>query len=259
MNETPLVGRRILVTRRPEQASPLIARLTELGATVVAVPAIAIAAPEDPASLDAALARINAYDWLIFTSGNAVRAVADRLEALGLSRELRGPRIATVGPATSEAVTDRFHGHVVDLEPETESRAEGLLAAFAERGWPDDQHCLVPQGDRARDVIAAGLRARGAHVDAVVAYRTIVPAGFAAALTNARQERIDLVLFASPSAVETFVAAAGEDTQGLPVAVIGPVTEEAARAAGFTVLAVARSSTTEELVTATVRCLTPSA
>jgi uroporphyrinogen-III synthase len=66
-------------------------------------------------------------------------------------------------------------------------------------------------------------------------------------------------LFASPSAVETFVAAAGEDAQGLPVAVIGPVTEEAARAAGFAVLAVARSSTTEELVAATIRCLTPSA
>jgi uroporphyrinogen-III synthase len=259
MNDAPLTGRRILVTRRPEQASLLIERLTELGAAVVAVPAIAIAAPDDPAPLDAALARISAYDWLIFTSGNAVRAVADRLEALGLSLELRGPRIAAVGPATSAAVADRFHGRAVDLEPKAELRAEGLLAAFADRGWPSDQRCLLPQGDRARDVVAAGLREKGARVDVVVAYRTVVPAGFADALAKARRERIDLALFASPSAVESFVAVAGERARTLPVAAIGPITAEAARAAGLTVLAVAESSTIDDLVKAAVRSFGPSA
>jgi uroporphyrinogen-III synthase len=256
MSEKPLVGRRILVTRRPEQAAPLIARLSELGATVVAVPAIAIAAPEAPAPLDAALARIQDYAWVIFTSGNAVNAVADRLAARGGPAALRGPAIASVGPATTRELAERFPDCVVELQPSADFRAEGLLAAFAQRGWPSHRRCLVPQGDRGRDLIATTLRERGAQVDVVIAYRTIAPAGFADALANAQKERIDLALFASPSAVEGFVAAAGEAARAFPAAVIGPTTAEAARAAGLTVLSVATSSTVEDLVAAAVSCFT---
>jgi uroporphyrinogen-III synthase len=258
MSERPRAGRRILVTRRPEQASPLIARLNELGATVLAVPAIAIAPPEDLATLDAALARAKdakEYDWVIFTSGNAVRAVADRLALSDQAPSLPGPLIASVGPATTRAIAERLAGRSVDLQPATDFRAEGLLAAFAEHGWPSDQRCLLPQGDRARDVIAPGLREHGARVDAVVAYRTVVPVGFADALASAQQEEVHLALFASPSAVESFVAAAGARARSLPVAAIGPITAEAARVAGLTVLGVAESSTIEDLVAVAVRCL----
>jgi len=256
MSGAPLAGRRILVTRRPEQASDLIGRLSQLGATVIAVPAIAVAAPEDPEPFDAALTRLRDYGWLILTSGNAVKAVADRLALRGLPSALRGPAIASVGPATTRALAERFPGRAVDLEPVADFRAEGLLAAFAERGWPRSQRCLIPQSDRGRDVLAVGLRAQGALVDVVVAYRTVAPAGFAESLANARRERIDLALFASPSAVEGFVAAAGQDARALPVAAIGPTTAEAARGAGLNVLGVASSSTIDDLVAVAVRCLT---
>jgi uroporphyrinogen-III synthase len=255
MSDAPLAGRRVLVTRRPEQASSLTARLTELGATVVSVPAIAVASPEDPAPFDTALARIGDYDWVVFTSGNAVNAVADRLAQRAQTAALVGPAVASVGPATTRALAERFPGRAVELQPAADFSAEGLLAAFAQRGWPRDQRCLIPHGDRAREVIAAELRHRGAHVDVVVAYRTVVPAGFAEALAHAQRERIDLALFASPSAVEAFASAAGEATPALPVVAIGPITAEAARAAGLSVLAVAESSTVDALVAAVVRGL----
>jgi uroporphyrinogen-III synthase len=259
MTTAPLAGRRILVTRRAEQASALVERLTELGAEVVAVPAIAIVTPEDTVPLDTALARILRYDWLVFTSGNAVRAVADRLETLGRPAALGSLRVACVGPATSHVVGERFRDHAVVLQPTSDFRGEGLLAAFAEHGWLESCRCLLPLGDRARDVVATGLTSHGAHVDAVVAYRTVVPPGFAEALAAARRQRIDLALFASPSAVENFAGAAAEAVGGWPVAVMGPVTEAAARAAGLAVIDVARPSTIEGLIAATLRCLAANA
>ena len=259
MSDAPLAGRRVLVTRRPEQTSSLAARLAELGAIVVSVPAIAITSPEDPAPFDAALARIQGYDWVVFTSGNAVNAVADGLAARGQQAALVGPALASVGPATTRALAARFPDCAVELQPTADFRAEGLLMAFAERGWPRDQNCLIPHGDRARDIVAAGLRERGARVDAVVAYRTVVPDGFADALANAQRDRIDLALFASPSAVESFASAAGETARVLPIVAIGPITAEAARATGLTVLAVAESSTIDGLVKAAIRCFAASA
>jgi len=111
--------------------------------------------------------------------------------------------------------------------------------------------------DRAREVLAEGLRARGAEVDSVLAYRTVTPAGTGAVLERAVEAGADLVTLASPSAVEGLVSALGPRSTQLPVAVIGPVTEHAARAAGLDVRVVASPSTVEGLVAAIRRRFQP--
>jgi len=257
-----LGGRRILVTRRPSQAGALAERLRALGAHVVEIPAIDVAPPEEPGPLEGALARLADYDWVVLTSPNAVRAVAGRLKALGSEPLLNGarPALAAVGPSTADAINEELTGRRVDLLPTSEFRAEGLLAAFAQRRSVEGQRFLLPVADRARDVLAEGLRDQGAVVDVVVAYRTVAPANLPEAIAARLDEGIDLALFASPSAAENFASAAGDRARGLPVAVMGPVTERAARALGLDVRAVASPSTLDGLVAAAVAALTtPSA
>jgi uroporphyrinogen III methyltransferase / synthase len=245
----PLRGRRILVTRRPEQSSSLVARLREAGATVVEVPLLEIAPPEDAAPLDEALYAVDRYDWIAFTSANAVRAVADRLRALAPAPHW--PRIASVGPATTEAIHEHLPGARVDVEPPSDFRAEGLLAAL-ENGEVRARRFLLPVSHKAREILADGLAARGARVDRVVAYRTLTPANAATALGEALAAGVDVVTFASPSAVESFVELAPKGA-AVRAAVIGPVTEARARAAGLEVVLTAAPSTAAGLVDALVR------
>jgi uroporphyrinogen-III synthase len=242
-----LDGVRVLVTRRPEQADELTRRLAALGASVTEVAAVAVEPPADPRPLMAALGRIEGYDWLVLTSANAVGAVS---RALGsLARGLpRGVRIASVGPATAVAVREAF-SREPDLVPGSEFRGEGLAEAFAGTAVAG-RRMVLPTSDRARDVVASALRDRGAIVDVVGAYRTVAPADLAQRLAAALDAGIDVLTFASPSAVENVVAASGGRLVGLAAAVIGPVTERAARAAGLRVVAVASPSTVEGLVRA---------
>jgi len=240
------------VTRRREQASGLAQRLRGLGADVVEVPAIEVAPPEDMRPLDAAVRDLARYDWVVFTSANALGAVRDRARALGL--EPAFPRVAAVGAATRTAVTASFPRLAIDLEPAADFRSEGLLAAFAER-QVRGQRILLPTSDRGRPVLPGGLRALGASVDVVVAYRTVTPEGLAERLAEELAAGIDAVLFASPSAVQGLSEALPEGAAAPPAVVIGPTSEAAARAAGFSVLAVASPSTTEGLVDAALRAL----
>jgi uroporphyrinogen-III synthase len=245
-----LAGRRILVTRRPEQARSLVEGLTRRGAEVVLVPLIALGPPEDPGPFDQALLRLASYDWLVFTSANAVEAVRERLEARGLAPTLPGSaRIAVVGPSTAAAVEEHFAGAAVTLQPAAEFRAEGLLAAFDATDLAG-RRILVPQSDRARDTVTRGLRGRGGQVDAPVAYRTLGAEGAASALQEALAGGLDFVTLASPSAVEAFVLAAGPASPGIPAAVIGPITERAARQAGLDVRVVASPATVDGLLDA---------
>jgi uroporphyrinogen-III synthase len=249
-----LAGRRILVTRRPEQSVALTSGLTELGAEVVEVPLVAIAPAADPAALAAALARLDGYDWVAFTSANAVNALAD---ALAPARRALPPglRVATVGPATSRSVRERL-GTEPALEPSSDFRAEGLVRAF-DAVELTGRRVLLPVSEAARDVLAEGLRARGAEVDVVAAYRTVTPAGAAEALARALREGVDLVTLASPSAVHALMEAPGAGAAGRAVAVIGPVTEHAARAAGLDVRVVAAPATAEGLIAAIRRHFAP--
>jgi uroporphyrinogen-III synthase len=252
----PLGGRRILVTRRKSQASRLAAGLAGLGATVIEIPAIETVPPEDTRPLDQALAELAAFDWVVFTSANAVRFTRERCDAIGAQPDalIRGPRIAVVGPATAAALDEHFAGACVARMPEADFRAEGLVEAFASLEVANLRF-LLPSAERARDILPHALSARGARVEVAVAYRTVAPPSLAETLAERLQGGVDLALFASPSAVENFAAAAGELAHGLPVAVMGPVTEQAARDAGMDVRDVAAPSTVEGLIEAAVRAV----
>jgi uroporphyrinogen-III synthase len=248
MSSAALTGRRILVTRRPEQSARLARALREHGAEVVEVPLLELAPPLDPAPLEAALRSLGEYDWIAFTSANAVRAVAAGAASAAW------PRVASVGPATSEVIRELRPGGAIDREPPLDYRAEGLLAAFSEADVVG-RRFLLPLSDRARDVLADGLLARGAHVDRVVAYRTVAPAEAGPAVNWELSQGVDLVTFASPSAIDSFVTLAPDHVAGTRVAVLGPVTAARAAESGLNVVAVAQPSTVEALVDAIVRAL----
>jgi len=248
-----LQDRRILVTRRPAQSGALVEALSALGAAVVEVPLIAREPPEDPRPLDEALGRLREYQWLAFTSANAVEAVAERLAALGVPLPAT-VKIASVGPATAQAIAEQLGGRGVDLQPVSHHRAGGLVEAFRALEVAGAR-VLLPVSDRARDTLAAGLGEQGAAVDVLVAYRTLRPEGLRARLDQALAGGVDLVILASPSAVEALAGALGERARSLPVAVIGPVTEQAARESGLDVRAVATTATARGLTEAAERFL----
>jgi uroporphyrinogen-III synthase len=251
--DRPLAGRRVLLTRRPEQAEALESRLTELGAKVVLVPTIEVAPPEDPGPLDEALRNLDRFEWLVFTSANAVAAVKARLE--GRAGVLpAGLRIASLGPTTSEAVSLAFPECRVDLEPVYDYRAAGLIAAFA-RLDPPPRRVLLPVSDLSRPDLAEGVLALGATVERPIAYRTAPPPDLKARMREALAGGFDLVLFASPSAVQGFAETLGAGATDVPAVAIGPTTAEAARAAGIRVLGVADPSTADGLVAAVLRVL----
>jgi uroporphyrinogen-III synthase len=244
----PLAGRRLLVTRRLEQSTELAERLRALGAEVAELPTIVIAPPEDIGPLDDCVTRTASYDWWAFTSANAVRAVHERWQALARPLPSRIPNVATVGTATTSAFREAFDWQIA-LQPEQDFRAESLLTAF-EGVDVSGRRILLPLSDRARDVLALGLRARGAIVDTPIAYRTVAPPGLAESLSTLLQSGIDLAIFASPSAVENLAAASPQAVRGLPAAVMGPITAEAARKRGLDVQVVADPSTVEGLLSA---------
>jgi uroporphyrinogen-III synthase len=224
------------------------------------VPAIATRPVADPAALDAALRELAVarYDWLVFTSANAVESVASRCRALGVAPP-PAVRIASVGPATTGAIQEAWPAAAVAIQPVEDFRGAGLVEAFARAGGSTDaalagSRILLPVSDRARDTVETGLTALGAHVDRVVAYET-APVSSGEGLREALQRRLDAIVFASPSAVEAFHEAAGGTAERVPVVAMGPTTAEAAHAAGMSVHAVAQPSTTEGVAEALLRML----
>ncbi len=249
-----LTGRRIVVTRRRGQAVSLVQQLQARGATVLEVPSIEIVPPAEVAPLDGALRSLAGYQWVVFTSSNAVQAVIGRLAVLGLPPKLAPARVASLGPATTSAVRQAFPADPVVLEPEGEFRATGLAAAFARRGVRGAR-VLFPAGSQAREELPLELRNLGAHVDVIEAYTTHQPPDLAPRVQACLEGGFDLLTFASPSAVEAFAAAAGGRQRGLPAVVIGPTTARAAQGAGFELRGTAQPSTTEGLVEAVEQAL----
>ena len=243
----PLFGKRIVVTRAREQGGTLAARLGALGAEAIEMPTIEIGPASDYGPLDRAIAELACYDWLIFTSANGVRCFLERLDASRCDlRNLRA-RICAIGPATRAAV-EALHLKV-DLMGK-EYVAEGLLAAFAEHDLTG-KRILLPRAAVARDLVPAELARRGARVDVVEAYRTVVPEGAAERARAVLARKPDWITFTSSSTVQNFVAVAGvEALAGVKVASIGPITTATARRMGIAVTAEAREFTIEGLVEA---------
>jgi uroporphyrinogen III methyltransferase/synthase len=247
----PLFGKRIVVTRAQGvtrtkgQGDALSAPLRALGAGVIEVPTIEIRPPADFSALDGAIANLGSYDWLIFSSANGVRFFLDRLDRSATDLRALRARLCAIGPATRAAL-EALHLKV-DLMGK-EYVAEGLLEALAPYSLAG-QRVLLPRAAVARDLVPTELARRGAQVDVVEAYRTVIPesaAGRAAEVAGA-----DCVTFTSSSTVRNFVAAFGAAAlAGVQVASIGPVTSRTARELGVTVAVEAKVFTMEGLVAA---------
>jgi uroporphyrinogen III methyltransferase/synthase len=231
----PLFGKRILVTRPKDQSMELVERLEAMGAEAIEAPMIRILPPEDDGPLEEACARAGDFDWIIFSSANAVDAFIGRLLAGPADlRALGGVKLCGVGPGTAEHLTRL--GLKVDLVP-SEYRAEAVLRALSDSGGVRGLKVLLPHADIGRELIADELRKQGADVTEIVAYRTIAVEadreGEPDIYRMLLERSVDVVTFTSASAVRNFVRILGAEPAAdllaaTVVACIGPVTAEAA-------------------------------
>jgi uroporphyrinogen-III synthase len=230
-----LAGRRILITRTAEQARDLALALQARGAVTEEVATIRIVRPADWAPLDAALARLSADDWLVFTSANGARAVIERLDG-------RWPpaNLAAIGPATAAALG---RPALLPAQQDGPGLAHALLAAGARRA-------VLPRGDRATPELPRILREAGVEVVEAVAYRTL-PMDTPDPALAARLSGVDWVVLASPSALEGLLGLVSREAlAGVKLASIGGRTSAAIRAAGLAVATEAAEPTVAGLVAA---------
>jgi uroporphyrinogen III methyltransferase / synthase len=235
----PLFGWRVLVPRTREQASAVSERLREYGAVPEEVPTIAVEPPRTPQQMERAVKGLvtGRYQWVAFTSANAVRAVREKLEEYGLdARAFAGVKVAAVGEQTSAALLD--FGIRPDLVPDGQQSAEGLADA-----WPpyDDlldpiNRVLLPRADIATETLVARLTELGWEAEDVTAYRTVRAAPPPAPIREAiKGGGFDAVLFTSSSTVRNLVGIAGKPHAVTVIGVIGPQTAKTAAEFGLRV------------------------
>lgn len=229
MSAQPLSGMRILITRSHEQAAEFSRLLEAMGAAVISVPTIQIVPPQSYQPLDKALKKLPAYDWLILTSVNGVRALSKRMEKNEVDAGLfSGLSVAAIGPATKQEAESI--GLRVAVTPD-DYIAEAVVSALKDR--VRGKRILLVRAKVARDVIPNQLRKFGAEVDVAEAYETIVPAKSATKLAQALEDdnnRPQVITFTSSSTVKNFVTLLGKGKSpkevllGIVIASIGPVT-----------------------------------
>jgi uroporphyrinogen-III synthase len=234
--DKPLAGRRIIVTRAPEQAQEQIDAFQRLGAEVILLPMVSFAPPEQWEEVDEQLGRLHLFDALLFLSKNAVRSIFDRCAELGIEAwtlQATSRFIAAVGPATARALTERgIRVDYVAAKGTGESLARELGRSLAGR------RVLLPRSDQGDERLPDALREVGAEVTEVIAYRTREPAHVdPGVVALARQGEVDAIVFASPSALRNFARAVGrteliEISQGTSFVAIGATTAGAIRSAG---------------------------
>ena len=244
----PLFGRRVLVTRAAEQAAGLSERLAALGALPVEIPTIRAAPLEDGSELDAALADLSRFDWIAFTSANAVRFVFERLNALGAdARALHPVSAAAIGRATASALAKR--GVSADFIPDR-AGSDGVADGLARLGV-SGARVLLPRSDLADGRLPDRLRRAGADVREVIAYRTTMPESSRPALAEALEAGVDAAVFASASAAVNLAALLDGDVvrrmDGVAIACIGRAAAAAASELGLKVDIVAQAPSVDAL------------
>ncbi len=250
----PLFGWRVLVPRTKEQAGALSQRLTAHGAVPEEVPTISVEPPRNPLQMDKAVRGLveGRYEWVAFTSVNAVRAVREKFDEYGLdARAFSGLKVAAVGEATADAVAT--WGIRPDLVPGGEQSARGML-----EDWPPYDEVLdpinrvfLPRADIATETLVAGLHELGWEVDDVTAYRTVRAAPPPAPVREAiKAGRFDAVVFTSSSTVRNLVGIAGKPHPGTVIACIGPATARTAEEHGLRVDVLADTPSVEVLAEA---------
>jgi uroporphyrinogen III methyltransferase/synthase len=251
--ERPLFGQRVLFTRPEEQNGDGGARtrLTDLGADVVVQPAIEIGDPDDGQPLDDALGRLDRFDWIVFSSANGVRATLRRLWRLGRdARALQSTKIAAIGPATADALA-AYHLRA-DLVP-PEYRAESLATSLAAEVPHGGRRFLLIRASRGREVLAETLRAAGAEVEQVVAYRStdvVRPKPEIAELLESG--KIDWITVTSSAIGRSLAAMFGPLLSRARLASISPITSTTLRELGYEPAAEAGEYTLDGLVDAIV-------
>jgi uroporphyrinogen-III synthase len=256
MQALPLAEKRILVTRAAHQAGKLSELLRELGAEPVEVPVLEIHPPESYAPLDSALRNLIDYDWLIFTSANSVNAFAERAHEQGIALSAaKLAQVAAIGSATAAAAGQI--GLRISLTPKAYV-AESLAAALGPqiRG----ERILLARAATARDVIPEALRAAGAHVDVVDAYRNVMPESAPQLLRTALATHLDAATFTSSSSVTHLAEAARKAGIAFPLAnvaaiSIGPITSQTLHDYGWEPAAEAGVSDVPGLVAAVAQIL----
>ena len=242
----PLANRRILITRAKDQASALATNLEALGATPILVPTIEIAPPSSYCAMDAALASIRSFDWLIFTSANAVVSFVDRARVLKLNPQAK--RIAAIGSATAKAVTEA--GMTVELVPPqaiAESLAEDLIP------FAPNARMLLVRAAAARDFLPESLTEAGATVTVAEAYRNVIPRN--------SMEQLRALFHTNPPGAITFTsastarnlmelldAASLKMPERIVLASIGPITSAEMRSLGLEPTVEASTATIAALV-----------
>jgi uroporphyrinogen III methyltransferase/synthase len=234
----PLWGKRIVVTRARAQASRLIEAINDLGGEAIEFPSIVIKPEEDLSALHNAYQHLDSYDWIIFTSVNAVDVFFAQMKNADLDiRSLHGINLCAIGPATRNSLQDK--GLKVELVPE-EYKAEGILKELRSK-VTKGQWVLLPRARGARKVLPETLRQWGVHVNEVILYEAVPDTRIdKARMTEIFENRVDYLTFTSSSTVSNFVRMVGKDkvlslNNRARVACIGPVTAETALSHGFKV------------------------
>ncbi len=248
----PLFGKRIVVTRARNQAAALSLLLEQFGGEPVECPTIEIVPPLSWDAVDTAIACVQDYQWLVFTSVNGVQGFMTRLRVLGYdSRVLHGLRVCCIGPRTAQEL-EQF-GIQADLIPAV-YQAEGVIDAMKAAGVAS-QHVLIPRAEQAREILPDELTALGAQVNVVTVYQTIPAQAEVEQLkTQPSKGEIHILTFAGSSTVRNFcwlfedVKELRQLTQGVTIACIGPITAKTVKECGLHVDVIAKENTIPSLV-----------
>ncbi|MCX5849715.1 MAG: uroporphyrinogen-III C-methyltransferase [Deltaproteobacteria bacterium] len=235
-DQKPLFGKGVVITRPEKQADDLARLLVKEGANPINFPTIKIVPPPSWRELDAAIKKLEEYEWLIFTSANGVAFFFERLLAKKKDiRDLKGVKICCIGPATAQQVENK--GIKVDLVPK-KFISEGILKSFSGKNLKGKK-ILIARAAKARDVLPEGLKKLGAKVNVVTAYVTVSSGKKKNDLeTLFKENQVDVITFTSSSTVHNFIKIMGSGfklPKGVKIACIGPVTAAAAKKAGFSV------------------------